>query len=149
MRRYETIIIIDPDVKEEVRSGLVERISELIPQHDGFVVELDDWGQRRMAYEVKKKIRGHYLRIDFCGNGTLVDEMERNFRIDDRVIKYMTVLLEKDADIEAIKQAMEMEESQRQAENAETEQAEASSDQGGEQDKDSNSAQPDESTTEE
>jgi small subunit ribosomal protein S6 len=108
MRRYETIIIIDPDAKEDDRSGFIERISELIPQHGGFVVELDDWGQRRMAYEVKKKIRGHYTRFDFCGDGTLVDEMERTFRIDDRVMKYMTVLLEKYADVEAIKEAIEI-----------------------------------------
>ncbi len=107
MRRYETIIIIDPDAKEDERSGLIERIGELIPKHDGLLVDVDDWGQRRMAYEVKKKIRGHYTRFDFCGNGVLVDEMERTFRIDDRVMKYMTVLLEDHADVEAIKQAIE------------------------------------------
>lgn len=148
MRRYETIIITDPDVKEEARSGLVERIGELIPQHGGFVVELDDWGQRRMAYEVKKKIRGHYTRIDFCGNGSLVDEMERNFRIDDRVIKYMTVLLEKDADVEAIKQAMEAEKSQQQDQSAAAESSADGSDQTEEKES-SSPAQPDESTKEE
>lgn len=116
MRRYETIIIIDPDAQEDARSGLIERVNELIPQHGGFVVELDDWGQRRMAYEIKKKIRGHYTRFDFCGNGALVDEMERNFRIDDRVLKYMTVQLENDADVDAIKEAMEMERAKKEAE---------------------------------
>ncbi len=121
MRRYETIIIIDPDTGEEARSGLIDRVNELVPQHGGFVIELDDWGQRRLAYEIKKKIRGHYTRIDFCGDGALVDEMERNFRIDDRVMKYMTVLLEKDADVDAIKEAMVAKSEQKEAENSSAE----------------------------
>jgi len=116
MRRYETIIIIDPDAKEDARSGLIERVNEIIPQHGGFLIELDDWGQRRMAYEIKKKLRGHYSRLHFCGDGKLVDEIERTFRIDDRVMKYMTVLLEKEADIDAIKETIEMEKAKKDAE---------------------------------
>jgi small subunit ribosomal protein S6 len=130
MRRYETIIIIDPDVREDTRSEFIERVNEIITQHGGFLIELDDWGQRRMAYEIKKKLRGHYTRIDYCGDGTLVDEIERTFRIDDRVIKYMTVLLDKEADVDAIKETIEMEKSKKEAENsAPTEQPTTSSDQ--------------------
>ena len=66
----------------------------------------DDWGNRKLAYPIKKKSRGYFVRIDFCGTGSLVDEMERFFRIDDRVLKYMTVLVEKDVDIEGVKQEM-------------------------------------------
>jgi small subunit ribosomal protein S6 len=61
-------------------------------------------GGRRLAYEIKKKSRGYYVRLDYCGTGKFVDEMERFFRIDDRVMKYMTVLLDKYADIELIKE---------------------------------------------
>jgi small subunit ribosomal protein S6 len=103
MRRYETIIIIDPDASEEERNGLCDRVGELIPQLGGFLVERDIWGQRRLAYEINKKMRGHYTRFDFCGTGAVVDELERLFRIDDRVMKFMTVLLEKDVDIDALK----------------------------------------------
>jgi small subunit ribosomal protein S6 len=106
MRRYETIVILDPDLSEEERTGQYTRIRELIPAQDGLVVELDEWGIRKMAYAIKKKPRGFYLRIDYCGNGTLVDELERNFRIDDRYLKFMTVLLEEDVDLEALKEAM-------------------------------------------
>ncbi|MDL1967554.1 MAG: 30S ribosomal protein S6, partial [Deltaproteobacteria bacterium] len=59
-----------------------------------------------LAYEIKKKSRGYYVRLDYCGTGKLVDEMERFFRIDDRVMKYMTVLLDKYADIELLKEEM-------------------------------------------
>jgi small subunit ribosomal protein S6 len=118
MRRYETVIIIDPDVEEDERLRLIERINEIISQHSGFLIKLDDWGQRRMAYEIKKKFRGYYTRLDFCGDGKLVDEIERTFRIDDRVMKYMSVLLEKEADIDAIKEMLKMEKAKKETEKA-------------------------------
>jgi small subunit ribosomal protein S6 len=106
MRRYETIVIIDPDLSDEERKPVIDRINDLFPQLEGFAVMFDDWGNRKLAYQIKKKSRGYFVRIDFCGTGSLVDEMERFFRIDDRVLKYMTVLVEKDVDIEGVKQEM-------------------------------------------
>ena len=104
MRRYETIIIIDPDLSAENREPVLERVKDVIVQQDGYLAFIDDWGSRKLAYEIKKKERGYYVRFDFCGTGALVDEIERFFRIDDRVLKYMTVLLDKIADIEKIKE---------------------------------------------
>jgi len=106
MRRYETICIIDPDLSQDERDPIFERLNDLVPQQGGFVVDQDEWGNQKLAYEIKKKARGYYVRIDYCGTGALVDEMERFFRIDDRVLKYMTILLEEDADVEAIKAEM-------------------------------------------
>ncbi len=122
MRRYETIIIIDPDLSEEQRAPLFERCNDLIPQYGGLLVMHDDWGQKKLAYDINKKSRGHYTRLDYCGTGDLVDELERFFRIDDRVLKFMTVLLEKQVDIERIKEEMA------QAEKAEKEAAAAQND---------------------
>ncbi|MBC2695955.1 MAG: 30S ribosomal protein S6 [Desulfobacteraceae bacterium] len=106
MRRYETFIIIDPDFSDEERSPVFEKVKDLIQQEKCLLIMLDEWGDRRLAYEIKKKVRGYYVRLDYCGTGKLVNEMERFFRIDDRVLKYMTVLLDKDADIELIKEEM-------------------------------------------
>ncbi len=103
MRRYETIFIVTPDLSDEERTPLFERIKDLIPKHDGFLFMVDEWGSKKLAYEIKKKARGYYVRLDYCGTGILIDEIERLFRIDDRVLKYMTVLLEKDVDIEKLK----------------------------------------------
>ena len=103
MRRYETIFIVDPDLSDEERSPLFERLKPLFPQLDGFLVMVDEWGTKKLAYEIKKKNRGYYVRLDYCGTGTLVNEIERFFRIDDRVLKYMTVLLEEDVDLESLK----------------------------------------------
>lgn len=103
MRRYETITIIDPDLSEEERRPVLERVEGLMPQQDGLLVEIDEWGTRKLAYEIKKKMRGFYVRFDYCGNGELVNEIERFFRIDDRVLKYMTVLQQDQVDIDEIK----------------------------------------------
>lgn len=103
MRRYETVVIIDPDLTQEAEAPIFERVNDLFPQYQGFLIETDDWGTKKLAYAVKKKSRGHYVRLDFCGNGALVQEMERLFRIDDKVLKFMTVLLDDNADPDAIK----------------------------------------------
>jgi small subunit ribosomal protein S6 len=122
MRRYETIIIADPDLSAEQRDPLLQRVSDVVKEGDGYLALTDEWGARKLAYEIKKKNRGYYIRFDFCGTGAVVNEMERFFRIDDRVLKYMTVLLDKAADIEKIKE--EIAEAQSKAEKIK-EQAEA------------------------
>ena len=104
MRRYETIFIADNDLSEEDRSPIFEKIKDLIQQYSGLLVMVDEWGGKKLAYEIKKKARGYYVRLDYCGSGILVNEIERFFRIDDRILKYMTVLLDKDVDIEAVKE---------------------------------------------
>jgi len=106
MRRYETIFILDPDVSEEQRGAVFGRLSDLMDQKSGLQVALDEWGARKLAYDIKKKHRGYYVRLDYCGSGELVDEIERFFRIDDRLLKYMTIVLDKDADLEAVKKEM-------------------------------------------
>ena len=104
MRRYETFVIIDPDISLDQREPLISRVEELITQMDGFLVLRDDWGERKLAYDIKKKRRGYYVRFDYCGLAPLVNEIERFFRIEDRALKYMTVLLSEDVDLEQIKE---------------------------------------------
>ena len=104
MRRYETIIITDPDLSAEQREPVLQRVSDVVKQGDGYLALTDEWGARKLAYEIKKKDRGYYIRFDFCGTGAVVNEIERFFRIDDRVLKYMTVLVDKTADVEKIKE---------------------------------------------
>jgi small subunit ribosomal protein S6 len=115
MRRYETFVIIDPDLSQDIRDQVVERVEELISQMDGFLVLTDDWGERKLAYEIKKRARGYYVRFDYCGLSPLVNEIERFFRIDDRALKYMTVLLDKDADLEKIKEEKAAKEAAKEA----------------------------------
>ena len=104
MRRYETFVIVDPDLSQDQREQVVQRVEDLITQMDGFLVFADEWGERKLAYDIKKRSRGYYVRFDYCGLSPLVNEIERFFRIDDRTLKYMTVLLDKVVDLEKIKE---------------------------------------------
>ena len=125
MRRYETIIIVDPDLPAEEREPVLQRVADVVKQGDGYLALTDEWGARKLAYEIKKKDRGYYIRFDFCGAGAVVDEMERFFRIDDRVMKYMTVLLDKTADIEKIKEEIAEAQSKAATDKEQAEAAEA------------------------
>jgi len=106
MRRYETIFIVDPDVSEEQRGAVFTRLEELFTQFGGLQVARDEWGVKKLAYDVRKRSRGFYVRLDYCGDGPLVDEIERSFRIDDKILKFMTIVLAKDVDLEKVKEEM-------------------------------------------
>jgi small subunit ribosomal protein S6 len=106
MRRYETFVILDPDLSEDLRRPVIERVKEIMTQMGGTLLRVEEWGSRRLAYAIAKKERGYYARFDFCGSGQLVDEMERFFRIDDRVLKHMSVLLDPEPNLERILEDM-------------------------------------------
>lgn len=103
MRRYETVFIIDPDASAEQRAAILDRVNSEIEKYQGVLLQHDEWGLRKMAYPVKKKPRGYYILTDYCGNGEMVSEIERFFRIDDRVMKYMTVQTAENVDPEQAK----------------------------------------------
>ncbi|MBF0099840.1 MAG: 30S ribosomal protein S6 [Desulfobacterales bacterium] len=107
MRRYETTFIVDPDLAQLDRDQLFKKIQELIPKHNGTIIEFEEWGLKKMAYEVKKKQRGYYVRIDYCGNPTFISEFERILRLDDKILKFMTIVLQQNANLMKIKEEME------------------------------------------
>lgn len=102
MRRYETIVIIDPDVGKDARTALFDEVRGRIDEYSGRLIKFDEWGNRQLAYAIKKKPRGHFVRFDYCGTIGLVDEIERRFKINDAFLKFMTVLLEREVDMVAI-----------------------------------------------
>lgn len=101
MNHYETIFIVDPDTPGTDQDIIFEKTKDMIDQK-GKLLMFDDWGNRKLAYEIKKKRQGRYVRLDYCGDGVLVDEMERTFRLDFRILKFMTVLIARDVDPEAL-----------------------------------------------
>jgi small subunit ribosomal protein S6 len=94
MRKYETIFILDPDLEEGIAQSAIEKIKGIITQGSGEIHKTEDWGKRKLAYEVKKKSKGHYILIHFSGTPTLLSELERNFRVMDAVIKFQSVRLD-------------------------------------------------------
>ena len=115
MRRYETVFIVNPELSEEQRQPLLDKLQGIMSEDQGMFVKFDDWGMKRLAYEVKKQTRGYYVLMDFCGDGVLVKEIERNMRLDDRVLKYMTVLKDRTVDVEAVKEEIEAAKAQESA----------------------------------
>jgi small subunit ribosomal protein S6 len=107
MRRYETVFIVNPELSEEQRQPLFDKLKGIVSEDHGMLVKFDEWGHKRLAYEIKKNPRGYYVLMEFCGDGALVKEIERNMRLDDRVLKYMTVLKDKTVDVEALKGEIE------------------------------------------
>jgi small subunit ribosomal protein S6 len=94
MRKYETIFILDPDLQEEQAQSAIEKVKGIITQTNGEILKVEDWGKRKLAYEVKKKAKGHYILIHFSGTPALLSELERNFRVMDAVIKFQSVRLD-------------------------------------------------------
>ena len=91
--KYETIFILDPDLEEALAQSAIEKAKGIITQGSGEILKVEDWGKRKLAYEVKKKPKGHYILIHFIGLPALLSELERNFRVMDAVIKFQSVRL--------------------------------------------------------
>lgn len=113
MRRYETVFIIDPDASAEQRTAILDRVNGEIEKYQGVLLQFDEWGLRKMAYPVRKKPRGYYVLCEYCADkGELISEIERFFRIDDNVMKYMTVQTSDDTDPETAKAEIEAKKNQ-------------------------------------
>jgi small subunit ribosomal protein S6 len=106
MRKYETVFISDPDLKDQARQDLFDKVRNIIAKEDGILLNLDEWGIKKLAYEIKKKVRGHYTCVTFGGTGSLINELERNFRLTDDVLKFMTILLSDDVTKEQLEKEL-------------------------------------------
>lgn len=127
MRKYETVIISDPDLQDQSRADLLDKVRNIIARENGILLYVDDWGSKKLAYEINKKLRGHYVCLTYGGDGDLVKELERNLGLNDDVMKYMTILLSTDETAESLAKAAEDVEAAR-AQAAEAQNAEAADD---------------------
>jgi small subunit ribosomal protein S6 len=102
MRKYETVIISDPDLQDQTRTELFDKIRNIIAKENGILLDIDEWGSKKLAYEIKKKLRGHYACLTYGGTGDLVKELERNLRLSDDIMKFMTILLSENVTAESL-----------------------------------------------
>lgn len=91
MRRYETIFILRPSAGEEEISKIINSTTQIITDEQGSIIEMNRWGMKKLAYLIKKESLGYYVFCDFAGTPAAVAEIERKFRIDDLVLKYLTI----------------------------------------------------------
>ena len=91
MRNYEAMYVLRPEMDEEQINAAIEKFSDIITANGGEVTKVEQWGKRRLAYEVEKLREGYYVLCYFTGNTELPKELERNFKISDRVIRFLVV----------------------------------------------------------
>jgi small subunit ribosomal protein S6 len=102
LRRYETILIAHVDLSEDELSALITRYGGIVTGQKGILVKVERWGKRRLAYMIGKQARGFYILMDYAGATEVVNELERNLKIDDKILKFMTVLKAEKVDREAL-----------------------------------------------
>lgn len=90
MNKYESVVIIDPSVTEEAMKELVTKYTDII-NNEGTVESVDELGKKKLAYEIKKNKEGFYTIFNFEAKPELITELERNYRIDDSILKFITV----------------------------------------------------------
>ena len=90
MNKYESVIIVNPNLEEESVKKLIKKFSDLI-NTDGTVASVEEMGKRKLAYEIKKQKEGFYIVFKFEAKPELISELERNYRITDEVMKFIVI----------------------------------------------------------
>ena len=90
MNKYESVIIVNPNLEEESVKNLIKKFSDLI-NTDGNVTSVEEMGKRKLAYEIKKQKEGFYIVFKFEAKPELISELERNYRITDEVMKFIVI----------------------------------------------------------
>ena len=91
MNKYELALVVNAKVEDDVRTATVEKAKEYIARYGGVVTEVEDWGKKRLAYEIQHMREGFYYFIQFDAPSTCPAEVERRVRILDNVIRYLCV----------------------------------------------------------
>lgn len=95
-RTYEVMYIIDPDTAADKIEKLNDAVDKLIKKEGGTVVRMDDIGLRNLAYPIQKKLEGYYVLFEIEGSGQEILELERRMRVNDAILRYMTVRVDED-----------------------------------------------------
>ena len=91
MNKYELALVVSAKVEDEVRDAVVEKAKSYVARYGGTVTEVEEWGKKRLAYEVQKMREGFYYFIQFEADATCPAEVERHVRIMDNVMRYLVV----------------------------------------------------------
>ena len=97
-REYETIYILRPDSTSDVIAQVNQKVRGVIEAGGGNLLKIDNWGKRKLAYEVKKQLKGIYLFFSYLGQAGLLEEVERNLRLTASVIRYYSVKIAENVD---------------------------------------------------
>ena len=94
MRTYESIFIVHPEVIGDDQVALIDKYKTILSDQAADVLKVENWGTRTLAYQVKKQSKGCFVLVIFDAEPTVIAEYERRMRIDEKVIKFQTIILE-------------------------------------------------------
>ena len=102
MRRYESVWVVNGDLPDEEVKAAIDKFSRIISANEGTLVGMEEWGRKKLSYKVRGITRGYYVLVDYAGTPATVKELERNYRIDDRFIRYLTSKKSDKVNLEAL-----------------------------------------------
>lgn len=91
MNQYELSLVVNAKIEDEARNAAVEAVKELIAKFGGTITNVDDWGKKRLAYEIQKMKEGYYYFIQFDADSTTPNEIEQRLRIMENVIRFLCI----------------------------------------------------------
>jgi len=92
VKKYELIFILQADQAESEMESRVQRVRDIIAQHEGEITQENHWGVRRLAYEIEHENKGNYMFLKFRSQGTAVEDLDRFLRQDDKVLRHLVVV---------------------------------------------------------
>ena len=101
-KEYETIYVLRSDVDADTAEKVQARVAEVVGRDQGKLVKVEAWGRRKLAYPVAKQKRGVYVYVKYVGRGGLVQELERNLKLQDTVLKFQTIQTNEEVDVAAL-----------------------------------------------
>jgi small subunit ribosomal protein S6 len=101
-KEYETIYILRSDVDADTADKVQGRVAEVVGRDNGKLVKVESWGRRKLAYPVGKQKKGVYIYVKYVGRGGVVQELERNLKLQDSVLKFQTVLTNEEVDVSSV-----------------------------------------------
>lgn len=104
MRRYESVWVVNGDLPDEEIKGTIDKFSKIISTQGGTLVRLEEWGRKKLSYRIQGVTRGYYVVVDYAGTPATVKELERNYRIDDRLIRSHTAKKSEKVNMEALQE---------------------------------------------
>ena len=105
IHEYETIFVSKAELSDDIQNELLEKVTNLITDNGGEVLVQEKWGKRKMAYAINKKRYANYVLLDYVGSNELTFKLERSMRLDDRFIRFLTVRIGEDVEVESAREA--------------------------------------------
>ena len=97
VRNYETVFILTPVLNEGQVQETIEKFTQVLKENSADIIHTENWGLKKLAYPIQKKSTGYYHLVEFTGSGNIVDVLELAFRRDERIIRFLTTVLDKHA----------------------------------------------------